>query len=368
MLFCKRLARTATSFPRVATRHQVRHLTLQSSQAASLFLKHGIPIISAPTTIHQDDAGAAAAATTTTTTHWHLAMTIDRENRIPTILLAPSLSSPSSNGQTTLASMIRHQPTAVSSHPFRLTKGITPTLVSQISQTLNLGTEPVNDLLQNIFAIFASREATHLELSPLSISSSTDGNGAPVVTYAAAVKEATFDDAAASRQPDLFALRSTSHEDPAEVEAEKHGLVYVRMEQGGNVGNVVNGAGLAMATNDAVALHGGRSANFLDAGGQATKRTMIKAFDIVLRDERVTAVLVNIYGGITNGVMIAESIIGAAEELGPLKVPVVVRLQGTNSAEGLKLLEKADLGLVVEADFGEAARKAVELAGPYKPA
>lgn len=202
--------------------------------------------------------------------------------------------------------MIRHQPDAVSSHPFPLTKGITPALVSQISQILNLGAKPVNDLLQNLFAVFSSHEATHLELSPLSISSSSsstggsNGGSSPTVTYVAAVKEATFDDAAASRQPDLFALRSPSHEDPAEVEAEKHGLVYVRMEeqgQGGCVGNVVNGAGLAMATNDAVALHGGRSANFLDAGGRATKRTMIKAFDIVLRDERVTAVLVNIYGG-----------------------------------------------------------------------
>ncbi|GKT67883.1 succinyl-CoA synthetase beta chain [Colletotrichum tofieldiae] len=151
------------------------------------------------------------------------------------------------------------------------------------------------------------------------------------------------------------------YEASEEIEAEKYGLVYVKMD--GNIGNVVNGAGLAMATNDAIALHGGTSANFLDAGGQATKDTMVKAFDIILRDERVKTVLVNIYGGITRGDMIAESILAAAKELGPLKVPMVVRLQGTNSELGLKILEEANLGLHTEADFGKAAEKAVKLAG-----
>ncbi|KAF6787615.1 hypothetical protein CSOJ01_15195 [Colletotrichum sojae] len=110
------------------------------------------------------------------------------------------------------------------------------------------------------------------------------------------------------------------------------------MPGAGDVGCVVNGAGLAMATNDAVALHGGSSANFLDGGGQATRETMVKAFEIVLRDERVRVMLVNIYGGITRGDMIAEATVGAAEELGPLKVPMVVRLQGTNSELGLKMV------------------------------
>ncbi|GKT44986.1 succinate--CoA ligase [ADP-forming] subunit beta, mitochondrial [Colletotrichum spaethianum] len=150
------------------------------------------------------------------------------------------------------------------------------------------------------------------------------------------------------------------HQIPEESEAEKYGLVYVKMD--GNIGNVVNGAGLAMATNDAIALHGGASANFLDAGGQATKETMVKAFEIILRDERVKTILVNIYGGITRGDMIAESILGAAKELGPLEVPMVVRLQGTNSELGLEILKEANLGLHTEADFGKAAEKAVELA------
>ncbi|KAF5018072.1 hypothetical protein F66182_9971 [Fusarium sp. NRRL 66182] len=134
----------------------------------------------------------------------------------------------------------------------------------------------------------------------------------------------SFDDAAHKRQPDLFALRDTNQEVKQEVDAEKHGLVYVRMD--GNIGNVVNGAGLAMATNDAISLYGGTSANFLDAGGQATKETMLQASGMILRDERVKKILVNIYGGITRCDMIAESIIAAASELGPLRVPIVANL------------------------------------------
>ncbi|CCF45298.1 succinyl-CoA ligase beta-chain [Colletotrichum higginsianum] len=139
-----------------------------------------------------------------------------------------------------------------------------------------------------------------------------------------------IDDAASKRQKAIFSMRDTEHEVPDEVEAEKYGLVYVRMD--GDIGNV------------------------------ATKETMVKAFEIILRDERVKAILVNIYGGITRGDMIAESILGAAKQLGPLRVPMVVRLQGTNSELGLRILEKANLGLHTEADFGKAAERAVELA------
>ncbi|KAJ4328885.1 hypothetical protein N0V84_000673 [Fusarium piperis] len=202
-----------------------------------------------------------------------------------------------------------------------------------------------------MFEIFSEKEAINLETNLLC---TLDGQ------LICSDSGFFFDDAAQKRQPDLFALRDSAQEIQEEVEAEKYGLVYVRMD--GNIGNVVNGAGLAMATNDAISLYGGSSANFLDAGGQATKETMLQAFGIIMRDERVKAILVNIYGGITRCDMIAESIIAAASELGPLRVPMVVRLQGTNSDAGLKLLSNTDLGIHVEADFGEAARKAVELA------
>ncbi|KAI8254649.1 hypothetical protein K4K53_008747 [Colletotrichum sp. SAR 10_77] len=212
--------------------------------------------------------------------------------------------------------------------------------------------ENLRSVLRGLCQVFKSKDVTSLEVYPII--------NAIDETITCVDTKITIDDAASKRQEDIFALRDRAHGIAEEAEAKKYGLVYVKMD--GNIGNVVNGAGLAMATNDAIALHGGASANFLDAGGQATKETMVKAFEIILRDTRVKTILVNIYGGITRGDMIAESIIGAATELGPLKVPMVVRLQGTNSELGLKMLAEAKLGLYTEADFGKAAQKAVELA------
>ncbi|RSL76661.1 hypothetical protein CEP51_009767 [Fusarium floridanum] len=277
---------------------------------------------------------------------WHIAMTIDRENYFPVIRLKDLKSSQGTP---------RHeeQKSPKSSFVFSLTNGISDNIIADISKTLQLQEtkmETLGKILQGMFRIFSEKEAINLETHLLSTS---DGH------LICSDSGFFFDDAAQKRQPDLFALRDSAQEIREEVEAEKYGLVYVRMD--GNIGNVVNGAGLAMATNDAISLYGGTNANFLDAGGQATKETMLQAFGIIMRDERVKAILVNIYGGITRCDMIAESIIAAASELGPLRVPMVVRLQGTNSEAGLKLLSETDIGIHVEADFGEAARRAVEL-------
>ncbi|KAJ4206104.1 hypothetical protein NW767_003350 [Fusarium falciforme] len=278
---------------------------------------------------------------------WHIAMTVDRENYCPVIRIKDLESSQGSQIQ-------EEQKNPQYSFGFSLRNGICDNIIADISKTLQLSetkTETLRKILQGMFRIFSEKEAINLEIHLLN---TADGR------LICSDSGFFFDDAAQKRQPDLFALRDSAQEIREEVEAEKYGLVYVRMD--GNIGNVVNGAGLAMATNDAISLYGGTSANFLDAGGQATKETMLQAFGIIMRDERVKAILVNIYGGITRCDMIAESIIAAASELGPLRVPMVVRLQGTNSEAGLKLLSETDLGIHVEADFGEAARKAVELA------
>ncbi|CAM1500619.1 Fc.00g097810.m01.CDS01 [Cosmosporella sp. VM-42] len=280
---------------------------------------------------------------------WYLGLTIDRENYSPAIAI-------SKRGGVCIEQEARDHPEKVFTFGFGFKEGITEDLVARISRCVNISVQQSKDLeviLKGLFRIFTEKDATLLEVSPL-VRRSKDG---ALVCLDA---KFTFDNAAEKRQAELFALRDPEHEIQEEVEAEKYGLVYVRMD--GNIGNVVNGAGLAMATNDAISLYGGSSANFLDAGGQATKETMQQAFRIIISDQRVKAILVNIYGGITRCDMIAESIIGAASELGPMRVPVVVRLQGTNSAEGLEILERANLGLYVEAGFGEAAKKAVELA------
>ncbi|KAL2694789.1 hypothetical protein Neosp_001376 [[Neocosmospora] mangrovei] len=275
---------------------------------------------------------------------WHIAMTVDRENYCPVIRLKEYSHQSPAHGE-------KKDPQY--SFGFSLRNGISDKIITDISKTLQLPetkTETLGNILQGMFRIFSEKEAINLETDILD---TADGR------LICSDSGFFFDDAAQKRQPDLFALRDSAQEIREEFEAEKYGLVYVRMD--GNIGNVVNGAGLAMATNDAISLYGGASANFLDAGGQATKETMLQAFGIIMRDERVKAILVNIYGGITRCDMIAESIIAAASELGPLRVPMVVRLQGTNSESGLKLLSETDLGIHVEADFGEAARKAVEL-------
>ncbi|KAH7178044.1 succinyl-CoA synthetase-like protein [Fusarium sp. MPI-SDFR-AT-0072] len=253
---------------------------------------------------------------------------------------------------------------------FSLSTGITEELLSDIAQSFHLGKDSrdsLREVIQRLFSIFREKDALSLETDLLFLK---DGK------FMCNNSDFFFDDAARERQRKLFFLRDKKQEIPEELRAEKHGLVYVHMD--GNIGNVVNGAGLAMATNDAISLYGGSSANFLDAGGQATKETMLQAFKIIMSDKRVKAILVNIYGGklvlqdaehgltivgITRCDMIAESIIAAASELGPLKVPMVVRLQGTNSEAGLQLLKDATLDIHVEADFGKAAQEAVRLAG-----
>ncbi|KID74552.1 succinyl-CoA synthetase beta chain, partial [Metarhizium brunneum ARSEF 3297] len=278
---------------------------------------------------------------------WYLAMTIDRENYQPAIIV-------SKEGGVELDVLISERPDSLFTFGFGISEGITNALVQDIQQrlgTTDQETANLTHILTQLYSIFRDREATHLEINPLG--RSLDGS------FTSLNANFAFDKAAEHRQEEVSALRDKAQEVPDEVEAEKHGLVYVRMD--GNIGNVVNGAGLAMATNDAIGFHGGASANFLDAGGKATKDTMIQAFRIITRDERVKAILVNIYGGITQCDMIAESIIGATSEL-DIQVPMVVRLQGTNSEKGLKMLEDANLGLVVESDFGQAAKRAVELA------
>lgn len=289
---------------------------------------------------------------------WYLAMTIDRENYQPAIIV-------SKEGGVELDVLISERPDSLFTFGFGISEGITNALVQDIQQrlgTTDQETATLTHILTQLYSIFRDREATHLEINPLG--RSLDGS------FTSLNANFTFDKAAEHRQEEVSALRDKAQEVPDEVEAEKHGLVYVRMD--GNIGNVVNGAGLAMATNDAIGFHGGASANFLDAGGKATKDTMIQAFRIITRDERVKAILVNIYGGtyvigrwsmgkltggrvgITQCDMIAESIIGATSEL-DIQVPMVVRLQGTNSEKGLKMVCLYD---EVKIEVGTSADKA----------
>jgi succinyl-CoA synthetase beta subunit len=199
---------------------------------------------------------------------------------------------------------------------------------------------------QNIARCFSSTDASLCEVNPFV----TTKDGAVLALDG----KMTFDDNAGYRQKWQESFRDLTEEDPAEVEASKHELSFIKLD--GNIGCMVNGAGLAMATMDIIKLHGGEPANFLDVGGSATRERVQAAFGIILRDPSVRAILVNIFGGIMKCDVIAEGVIGAAREMG-LSIPVVVRLEGTNVEKGKKLLAESGLALIPANDLGDAAKK-----------
>jgi len=203
-----------------------------------------------------------------------------------------------------------------------------------------------------MYRLVLDQDLSQIEINPLCVME--DGQ---LVALDAKVN---IDDNALFAHPETAALRDVSQEDPREAAARQHDLSYVALE--GDIGCMVNGAGLAMATMDVIRLYGGKPANFLDVGGGATKERVAEAFKLILADGGVKAVLVNIFGGIVRCNLIAEGIIAAVKEVG-VSVPVVVRLEGTRSAEGRILLEASGLDLIAAENLDEAARKAVQAAG-----
>lgn len=207
-------------------------------------------------------------------------------------------------------------------------------------------------ILDRLYRVFIDSDASLLEINPLI----TTAEGDLVLLDA----KINLDDNALYRQKALLEMRDISQEDPREATASEHELNYIHLD--GSIGCMVNGAGLAMATMDLIKLHGGEPANFLDVGGGTTAERVAEAFKLILSDEKVKAVLVNIFGGIVRCDLIAEGIIKAVEEEG-VAVPVVVRLEGTNVEQGRAMLEQSGLNIVASTDLTEAAKKAIELAG-----
>ena len=203
-------------------------------------------------------------------------------------------------------------------------------------------------LLKKICKLFVDLDCSMVEVNPLVI---TEDN--KVIALDAKI---TFDDNAMFRHPDLRALRDISEEEPAETRAGNTGLSYVKLE--GNIGCLVNGAGLAMATMDIIKHHGGAPANFLDVGGGANTQQVTEAFRIILSDPNVKAILVNIFGGIARCTTIAQAIIEASKEVG-FTVPLVVRLEGTEVNEGKKMLKDSGLAIISADDLTDAAKKVV---------
>ena len=225
----------------------------------------------------------------------------------------------------------------------------------KVAYGLNLSAElmkPFVAMLRNLYKLFCDYDCSLLEINPMVITARQ--------TVVALDAKINFDDNALFRHKDILELRDLDEENSLEVEASKYNLNYINLD--GNVGNMVNGAGLAMATMDLIKLAGAQPANFLDVGGGANAEMVENGFRIILGDENVKAILINIFGGILRCDILAEGVVTAAQKTG-IQVPVVVRMEGTNVDEGRKILSESGLNLITATDLKDAAAKVAELVG-----
>ena len=232
--------------------------------------------------------------------------------------------------------------------------GLQPFQTRKVAKQLGFESSQLKNaskLFEGLYRTFIAYDCSMVEVNPLVLT--TKGE------VLALDAKFNFDDNALYRHPEIVAMRDTAEEDPREVEASKHGLSYIGLD--GNIACLVNGAGLAMATMDIIKFYGGEPANFLDVGGGATEEQVTEAFKILISDNKVKAILVNIFGGIMKCDIIAQGIINAAKAL-KLSVPLVVRLEGTNVEKGKQLLKESGLALIAADDLADAAQKAVKAA------
>ncbi|MGL6145153.1 MAG: ADP-forming succinate--CoA ligase subunit beta [Macrococcoides caseolyticum] len=231
--------------------------------------------------------------------------------------------------------------------------GLMPYQARRLAFNINIPKESVNKavkIMLGLYDVFMKKDASIIEINPLV----TTGDGEVLALDA----KINFDANALFRQKDVMELRDLDEEDPKEIEASKYDLSYIALD--GNIGCMVNGAGLAMATMDTINHFGGNPANFLDVGGGATKEKVTEAFKIILGDEKVEGIFVNIFGGIMKCDVIAEGVVAAAKEL-ELTIPLVVRLEGTNVDQGKEILGNSGLAITPASTMAEGAQKIVEL-------
>lgn len=274
----------------------------------------------------------------------YLSMLIDRETSRLAVIA-------STEGGMNIEEVAHDTPEKILTISIDPATGVQPYHGRRLSQALGLtgdSAKQMSAVLGTLAKAFQAKDMSQLEINPLVVTGKGD-----VVCLDAKIN---FDDNALYRHPEIVALRDTDEEDPAELEASKYDLNFIKLE--GNIGCLVNGAGLAMATMDIIKLYGAEPANFLDVGGGASKEKVTNAFKILLADPEVKGILVNIFGGIMRCDIIAEGIIAAAKEV-KLHVPLVARLSGTNADLGKKLLKDSGLNLIPADDLADAAKKIV---------
>ena len=275
----------------------------------------------------------------------YLSVLVDRATQTVTFIA-------SAEGGMDIEQVAHEKPEAIKTLHVNYVQGLQPYQTRDLGFALGLNAKQVGQLskiMLGLFKLFNEKDLALVELNPLAILTSGD--------LAVLDGKINSDDNANFRHADLVAMRDTRQEDETEVLASKYDLNYVTMD--GNIGCMVNGAGLAMATMDVIKLNGGEPANFLDVGGGATKERVTTAFKLILSSDKVKAIFVNIFGGIVRCDMIAEGIIAAVKEVG-VKVPVVVRLEGTNVEEGKQLLRDSGMAIIPADNINDGAKKVVE--------
>lgn len=276
---------------------------------------------------------------------FYLGMVIDRTSEQVVIMASPE-------GGTEIEEVAKNTPEKILKVYIDPSVGIQPFQCRKIAYFLGLEGKAVNKAVSfiiSLYNLFTQKDCSLAEINPLVLTGDGD--------VLALDGKLNFDDNALFRHPDIQKLQDRTEEDELELEAKEVGISFVNLD--GNIGCLVNGAGLAMATMDIIKFHGGEPANFLDVGGGATAEQVTKAFKMILSDKNVKAIFVNIFGGIMKCDTIAEGIITAANEIG-IKVPLIVRLEGTNVELGRKLLSESGLDIQTGTDMKDAASKAVE--------
>ncbi len=277
----------------------------------------------------------------------YVGMVVDRATQRVTLMA-------SSEGGMDIEEVAEHSPEKIHKVHVDPSRGLTDAEADDVS--VKIGVPPASvpqarAVLQGLYKAFWETDASLAEINPLILT----GDGKVIALDA----KLNLDSNALYRHPELTALRDLDEEDPAEIEASKFDLSYIQLD--GDIGCLVNGAGLAMATMDTIKLFGGEPANFLDVGGGATTEKVTEAFKIMLRNPKLKAILVNIFGGIMRCDVIAEGVIGASKAVG-LKVPLVVRMKGTNEDIGKKMLKESGLPIISADTMAEAAQKVVAAA------
>ncbi len=284
---------------------------------------------------------------------FYVAVLVDRANRTNTLIA-------SAEGGVEIEKVAETRPEAIIRIPLDPVAGLQPFQAREVALALGFKGKAIAQAISvftKLSALQRSTDASLVEVNPLVLTPATDVH--PDGQVMAIDAKFDFDDNALFRHPDIAAMHDPTEENAAEMRAQEFGLSYVALD--GNIGCLVNGAGLAMSTMDIIKLHGGEPANFLDVGGSATEEAVTEAFQIILSDDRVKGVLVNIFGGIMQCDRIARAIVGAAQTIG-FRVPLVVRLEGTNVNEARRILDEARVNIPTmqsATDLTDAASKIV---------